>query len=173
MKKEILTLILGLSLSNAHCQSKSHVLIDKQAKYFVKNEGKVYNNFSGDSEDNELTKAYLLVNGDTTRTIRSAKATMVGDALTIVIHENNPSYDHRYEIEISKGKYTIKYTFKTPGSEDEKREIVPVKEMLRLNTSTFKKGNAIRGYTEFSGECTGFCWDDTLFVKGNFSIVIE
>jgi hypothetical protein len=163
----------GLNIQKAKW---NQVLIDSNDKYKITNEGKTYYPCGEPTPEAPTPvgpkKSSLIVNNDTSRTILFTKAKLKGDTLEILIHHTDPAYHHKYLITIVKGKYFIKYTFKTSGVQ-EKRTIIPLETKLKLKSSDFKKGKEIRGYTEYKGECTEGCWEKLIQIKGNFSVVIQ
>jgi hypothetical protein len=173
MKRILPLIFLTVSACSYAQKSKlSEVIVDLKRSYEIPNEGKVYNTLFDLPEGNDTVNASLIVNGDTLRDIRSAKANLKGDTLRILVYQTDPAYHHQFVISVIKDKYYITYKFLTSG-EQVKREIKPLETKLILNSLDFSKGKEIRGYTEYKGKCLKGCWEDLILVKGNFKVVIE
>jgi len=147
----------------------SQVLIDTVSAFAVKDEGKIII----DLEQQPLTVcADLVVNNNPFMSINFAKAALKQDTLEITIFESNESSDHFYKIKVIKGRYIVKYDFSTTMDE-KNRQIKTLETKLILNTSDYKKGRIIRGYTSLKGKCNRECYFNPIIVAGNFSAKIE
>lgn len=109
--------------------------------------------------------------------IRFTSSQIKNDTLEILIYETNSVYHHNYLIKVVNGKFNIYYSFKTVFDYDDgasfERKIVPSSLRLVLNTSDFKEGSTVRGYTELKGKCKSRGSEMNVSIHGNFKAVIR
>lgn len=168
--KLIVLLLTFFATSQAQQTAWRKITFDNTRDFQVESLNKQVD-FSSSGESPDTIRASLVVNDNVFDVIRFAKATCRKGIVTIAIHETNESNDYDYVITISKGKYSIKFNFISSGGSDDESFVVPHETNLILNTSDFRPGAIVKGYTEFRGKCTD-CKDD-IVVKGNFEIVIK
>jgi len=159
------------------CQNKerSELLIDKNKKFEIKNEGKIINISFGNPTHSRLDtiRAELAVNNDPVREIHFTNAKLQDSLLTISINSTTTAYYQVYTIEIKDRKCKVNYLFK-PSGPDFESTVTPTEYKVVLNTEDLSIGKEVRGYTEFKGKCKGDgCYGEEEFlIKGNFKFKI-
>ena len=146
--------------------------LDRSDKYLIDSEDQVY--LSDFDEPNDTVRASIEVRNEdhAFSKIKLSRARLVNDTLRISLHTTTPAYHHEYEITIANGKYAIKYRFAGGGGVfDEVLE--PTDTRLKLNSNQFKKGDIVRGYTEFKAKCVKPCNDGLFSAIGNFKVIIK
>lgn len=167
--KNLLLIFFLLTVSHLGLAQSYKMLVVKPKKdYSFRNEGKVINWWDGHATIN----SNMLVNNDTLTDIKFSRASLRGDTLDIELYQNDESHDHHYKVQIVNNKYTISYNFSYPVDTIE-RKIQALDYWLILNTNKFKRGNTIKGYTEFKGRCLKNCYHDIITAKGYFNVAIE
>lgn len=146
--------------------------VKSDSTYEIKNEGKSYKALFDLPEDHGLKRSSLIVNNDTLRNIMFTEAKLTGDTLKILIHQTDEAYHHAYRITVVHDRFYIQYSFLTSGVQT-RRTIKPLMTKLVLSSLEFRKGSMIRGYTAYKGKCIQGCWEDLIFIEGNFSAIIE
>lgn len=171
MKNLLLITLLLCVGENLFAQNLRELIVNPNAEYFIKNEGKTYQyKETGMPEVLQITSD-LVVNKDTLREIRSTEARLKGNSLVILIYETNPDYHHEYMIKIVEDQFVIDYTYMTSGQR-RSIKVKPLDYQLVLNSNNFEKGKEIRGHTEFKGKCIEGCWDK-IDIRGDFKVMIE
>jgi hypothetical protein len=157
-------------------QKSKTLEVDPVRSYSIKDEGKIDERVDGMSItiQADLSMPSTETPSFSAYEIRFPEAKLKGDTLTITILETNEMYHHMYTIEVANNRYTITYDFLNSGEEFD-RSIKTKNFRLILNTNNFKKGQEIRGYTEYKGICTKGCWPShsKFNIKGNFKVTIE
>jgi len=173
MRTNLLPLLLLTVASCAQQDSVWHEYeVDEDDTYPINAENEIY--LSDFDDLNDVVTASILVRNERTffGSIKFSSATLVGDTLTIKLHTTTPAYQHEYLIIVIDKKYTIQYRFALgDGLFDEL--LAPLKTMLKVNTSHFKKGATIRGYTGFKSKCIAPCDGGLFFASGNFKATIK
>jgi hypothetical protein len=165
-------LFLFLLFSNKCFGQSQNIACYEPSKSFpIKDEGMSYPiSLTGDTD---IITSDLIINEDTINSIRSSYAKLSGDSLLITLYGNATAYYHKYRVTIYKNHFDILYDYKISGPYTE-RKIVTITSKLILNTDDFLKGNIVRGFTQFYGECVrGGCEGKKFNIKGNFKALIE
>jgi hypothetical protein len=172
MRKLSLSLILLLVATNSYSQQNSWKRFDVQAQRDFRVESlHTVVDMSGFGESVDTIRASLLIDDNIYDAIRFAKAFCKNGDLFVLIYETNESSRHKYMISIVKNKFKVTYNYISSGENEDDGLMVPLETRLVLNTSDFKVGTLLKGYTEFKGTC-GNC-KDSLIVKGNFQVLIK
>ncbi|MCD9017139.1 hypothetical protein [Parachryseolinea silvisoli] len=165
----LLVTTIGCDQSNIECRN---VVVDGSDKYRIESEDQVY--LSDFDEPNDTIRASIEVRNDKEvfDKIKLCHTQISNDTLKILLHTTTPAYHHEYEIIIAHGKYTIKYRFAAGGGIFDEI-LLPKDTKLKLQTNKFKRGDIIRGYTEFERNCAKPCKDVLVVAKGNFKAIIQ
>jgi hypothetical protein len=167
----LLIAILILSLAESECWKP--IQFNPAQNYPVKNEGKAYRSSSYTEREDDI-KSDLVINGDSSTSIRSGYSFPLGDTIVIELFETTMSYHNVFDIVIVDDKYLIRYSREINDSEFIQK-FEPIHSQLELSSSDFSNGNKIRGHVEFIGKCVTGCSDQNrqLRIKGNFSVKIH
>jgi hypothetical protein len=145
-------------------------VVDKKGVYSVQDEGTEFI----DHNVRYITQAALEVSMTDRAVISYTDARLRGDTLDILIHDFDESHAHNFQIRIVGGKYAMLYDFSYPVDEVN-RKIETLSSKLILNTGSFRKGESVRGYVEYSGKCEQGCeyTPGLIVVRGNFMVSIR
>jgi hypothetical protein len=174
MKIYFWILLLSTLSSCALSQNaRNQVQVDFDRKFVIDKEDSLYRTtYHGPKEK---IKADLVIEGikvkDPQR-IKSSWGQIKGDTVEIQLYNTSPGFYHEYVIKIWKTSFNIAYNYKTSG-DPHVREIITDSATLVLNTKRLKKGQTIRGHTEYRGRCTKGCGIEEYKIAGNFAVVLE
>jgi hypothetical protein len=106
--------------------------------------------------------------------MKFAEARLKDDTLNILIFETNTIFDYKYKIKIVDDEFKIDFWYQTTIDTTD-REVKTIKQTLVLNRREFKRGQEIRGHTEYEGQCVSGCDGDEkpIVIKGNFKVTVE
>jgi len=174
-----LTILILISCS-AHDKEFQTIKFIPTYDFKIINEDSVYNAMEGLSDIEDIVK----INADTRLItdsqfkqmdeIKFTEAKLKNDTLNILIFEANTIFDYKYKIKIIDDEFKINFWYQTTIDTTE-REIKTVKQTLILDKKEFKKGQEIRGHTEYEGQCIKGCATDEkpIIIKGNFKVTVE
>jgi len=169
-------ILLVLFIAAISCAQSSHewrnIEVDLTNKYLIDSEDQVY--LSDFGEANDTVRASIEVRNEdhVFSKIKLSRARLINDTLRIKLHTTTPANHHEYEITIANGKYAIKYRFVGCGGEFDE-VLKPTDTRLKLNSNRFKKGDILRGYTEFKTKCIKPCDGGLFSAIGNFKVIIR
>jgi hypothetical protein len=172
--------LLLLSSCSTPVQEFHLIQFDEVNGFRIAYEDSVYNVLEGLSEIEENVKitadTRLITDSQFPQMdeIKFTEARLNQDTLNVLIYETNTIFDYKYKIKIIKDKFRIDFGYKTTIDTTE-RQIKTVKQTLILNKKEFKKGQEIRGHTEYEGQCVIGCAADEkpIVIKGNFKVMVE
>jgi hypothetical protein len=107
--------------------------------------------------------------------IKFSEAKWGNDTLYVEISETNSIVDYHYRIKIVDGHFNINYWYQTT-MDTAIREIRTIEQRLILDNSELKKGEVIRGHTEYIGQCIEGCVDaemKPIRIAGNFKVTVK
>jgi len=146
--------------------------VDRTRNFYVESFNKVVD-LSSMGESYDTVKAALVIDSSEYDVIRFARASCKNGGVSIFLYETNEAYDHEYTISIMKNKYIINYNRIVSGAEDGDGIMLAHETYLVLNTSDFKVGTVLKGYTEFKGKCATCKNHNWVNIKGSFEVVIR
>lgn len=177
--KFLLLVILTLASSVLFGQKFQPYDIEFTKHFEIVNEDSVYNALEGMSgtEEVRITSDLRWISGTGNTQmdeIKFTEADLRADTLNIEIFETNPVFDYKYRIRVINGDFNISFWYHTT-IDSTVREIKTLEQSLILSGKEFKKGQEIRGYTEYKGECIKGCAKDKelIYIKGNFKATIN
>ncbi|MBN8577378.1 MAG: hypothetical protein J0L66_10575 [Cytophagales bacterium] len=174
-----LTILILISCSSQDRDFQS-ITFDTSNDFKIINEDSVYNALEGVADFQEIVKitsdTRLISDSDFKQMdeIKFSEARIESDTLDILLYETNSIFDYKYKIKIVDGKFKIDFWYQTTIDTID-REIRTLKQTLILNKREFKKGDEIRGHTEYEGQCIKGCSTDEnpIIIKGNFKVKVE
>jgi hypothetical protein len=107
--------------------------------------------------------------------IKFSEAKLEKDTLHIEIFETNSLLDYHYKIKVVDGYFRINYWYQTT-LDSSIREIKTIEQRLVLDKGRFKKGEVIKGHTEYIGQCIKGCNDaemKPIHITGNFKATVK
>jgi hypothetical protein len=145
-------------------------MVDKKREYSVQDEGTEFI----DHNARYITQAALDVSMTDRALISYTDARLRTDTLDILVHDFDESHSHNFQIRIVAGQYAMLYDFSYPIDAINRR-IETLSSKLILNTGSFRRGESIRGYVEYSGKCVQGCeyTPGLIVAKGNFVVLIR
>jgi hypothetical protein len=191
--KELTTLIIILVAGQTFGQTTKpkKFIVDNKANYSVDKLNQLYQSIyqsvteldNGTIETTTITDtvtADLKVNYDPKRRdteqiyINSSTARLSGDSLIVNLFHHG-LFIWEYDIIIFRKQFQITSWFKSPISHHVVK-IKPLISSLKINSSNFKKGNVLKGYTKLRGKCEGNereCFSKDVLIEGSFNVKIE
>ncbi|HJS54750.1 MAG TPA: hypothetical protein VJ765_09410 [Chitinophagaceae bacterium] len=103
--------------------------------------------------------------------INFGEADLRGDSLFIEFHGYPGHTVETFKIVVVMDKYWSYYNFR--DDDDFVSKMTPIETKLILNNGNYKKGTAIKGYTEYIGKCRNCKENKIIEIKGSFKILIE
>jgi hypothetical protein len=158
-----------------HCSAQvetKRYAVDRHRTFAIVGEDKVYNSLFGDPRTNDTLRSDIIVNNDSLRRIGATSAAIKDDTLRIKVHQTTSAYNQTLLIKIFAGKFIAAYTFSTSGELSERR-VNTRHASLVLSSNEIKRGQTIRGYVSFAGECVNGCWEKKIELAGNFKVIIK
>jgi len=156
------------------------ITFDTSNDFRIINEDSVYNALEGVAdyvENVKITSDTRIISDSQFKQmneIKFSEAKIKDDTLDILLFETNSVFDYKYKIKIVDNKFKIDFWYQTT-IDTTGREIKTLKQILILNKKEFKKGQEIRGHTEYEGQCIRGCIADEnpIIIKGNFKVKVE
>lgn len=100
-----------------------------------------------------------------------AEAKLIGDTLQIEFRGYPGHIFDTFRIIIVKDRFWSNYNF--IDDHDFNSKMLSIATQLILSKSQFKKGEIIKGYTEYSGKCKNCKSGKTIDLKGSFKVMID
>jgi hypothetical protein len=167
--------LITLSLGCSNPKKLDSIVLDPTRRYDILHEDSLTNYYD---EPKRITADLFIDDCSTERQmcdIEFAEAKLEHDTLSIEVSQTNSIDDYHYKIKIINGHFMINYWYQTT-MDTSIRVIQTLKQTLILNNSKFKKGETIKGHTEYIGQCIKGCVTDEMkpiHIKGNFKITVR
>ena len=176
MRQITVLLFILTSQTISYCQTPQNVSVDKTRDYRVRDEDKVFSLVDKTFKRKSDVQIIFPELSSDLLTMPQVHATTTDDTLRVTLESINEAIYSKYTIKIIDKKCLITFHFTESGQATDPREITADNYKLVLDHGDFKKGNTIKGHTEFQGRClTGYCpeYVKDLKVKGNFVVKVE
>jgi hypothetical protein len=151
------------------------ILIDPSRPYEILHEDSLYDYYD---EPTKITADLFVENCSSFSRmceIKFSDAKLINDTLHLEISETNSVADYHYKIQVFEGRFKIKYWYQTT-IDTSIRDVTTIKQRLVLDKRRFKKGDVIRGHTEYIGQCIEGCLEEEMqpiHISGDFKATVK